>query len=349
MRPTRPERGRPVLSHANAPLTPAGRLRLIERCQHRPIAHVAAEAGVSRACLSKWKNRYDRLGEAGLIDQSSAPHTRPNRLDEQVVVRIEVLRRDRKLSARRITIELAADGITVSAATVGRYLVRLGINRRRHLDPTGESNRPPRRITARYPGHMVHLDVKKAGRIRRRRRLARPRPRIRPTPRHRPGQGRRCPARLRLPAFGHRRILPPGLHRSPAGREGHHRDRIPLPSPRVLRRPRHQPDQPRHHRQRRLLPGHSLQPHRGRGRTPPADRAVHASPQRQGRALPADPRRRTPLRPNLDLRSRPHRSPRGLEPALQLPSTPHRRREQAPSHTPSPRRHQRHELIQLVP
>lgn len=41
------------MHHANAPLTPEGRLRLIRRCQSRPIAHVAAEAGLSRACLSK--------------------------------------------------------------------------------------------------------------------------------------------------------------------------------------------------------------------------------------------------------------------------------------------------------
>lgn len=61
------------MSHANAPLTPAGRLRLIERCQDRPIAHVAAEAGVSRACLSKRKHRYETLGEVGLLDRSSAP------------------------------------------------------------------------------------------------------------------------------------------------------------------------------------------------------------------------------------------------------------------------------------
>ncbi|HSY16402.1 MAG TPA: leucine zipper domain-containing protein [Jatrophihabitantaceae bacterium] len=54
------------MSHANAPLAPAGRLRLIQRCEHRPIAHVAAEAGVSRQCLSKWKNRYATLGEIGL-------------------------------------------------------------------------------------------------------------------------------------------------------------------------------------------------------------------------------------------------------------------------------------------
>ena len=66
------------MTHANAPLTPAGRLRLVLRCEHRPIAHVAAEAGVSRQCLSKWKARYDDLGEAGLVDRASVPHrTRP--------------------------------------------------------------------------------------------------------------------------------------------------------------------------------------------------------------------------------------------------------------------------------
>lgn len=43
--------------HATAPLTPAGRLRLSQRCQTYPIAHVAAEAGVSHACLAKWVDR----------------------------------------------------------------------------------------------------------------------------------------------------------------------------------------------------------------------------------------------------------------------------------------------------
>ncbi len=51
------------MSHANALLTPAGRLPLVQRCRTRPIAHVAAEAGVSRQCLSKWKRRFDELGE----------------------------------------------------------------------------------------------------------------------------------------------------------------------------------------------------------------------------------------------------------------------------------------------
>lgn len=151
--------------HANAPLTPVGRLRLIERCQHRPIAHVAAEAAVSRQCLSKWKNRYDRLGEVGLLDRSSAPASSPTQIPGEVIVQIEALRRDKKLSARLITVELADQGIDVSQATVSRWLVRLGLNRRRDLDPTGELNRQPGRIIARYPGHMIHVDVKKVGRI----------------------------------------------------------------------------------------------------------------------------------------------------------------------------------------
>jgi hypothetical protein len=146
-------------------LTAAGRLRLVQRCQHRPVAHVAAEGGVSRQCLSKWKARYELLGEPGLADRSSAPHSSPGQLPEQVVARIEALRRDRKWSARLIAVELAAEGITVSAATVGRWLVRLGLNRRSHLDPGGVSNRVPGKITARYPGHMIHVDVKKVGRI----------------------------------------------------------------------------------------------------------------------------------------------------------------------------------------
>jgi transposase InsO family protein len=153
------------MSHANAPLTPEGRLRLVRRCVDRPIAHVAAEAGVSRQCLSKWKARYDELGEVGLLDRSSVPHASPTQLDPQVVAQIERWRRDHKWSAREITRELDRQGHRVSATTVSRWLVRLGINRRRDIDPGGSSNRAPGQIVARYPGHMVHLDVKKVGRI----------------------------------------------------------------------------------------------------------------------------------------------------------------------------------------
>jgi transposase len=117
---------------------------------------VAAEAGISRQCLSKWKNRYNALGEGGLLDRSSAPWVSPARLDAAVVAQIEVLRRERKWSARRIAIELNSQGVTVSATTVGRWLVRLGLNQRRYLDPAGDTFRIPRRITTRHPGHMVH-------------------------------------------------------------------------------------------------------------------------------------------------------------------------------------------------
>ncbi|TDQ04824.1 transposase IS481 family protein [Labedaea rhizosphaerae] len=119
--------------------------------------------GISRQCASKWVNRWRRYGEAGLLDRSSAPHHQPTATHAETVVRIERLRRDRKYSARRITLELASEGIVISVRTVSRHLVHLGLNRRRFLDPTGENNRAPQRIHARWPGHMVHLDVKKVG------------------------------------------------------------------------------------------------------------------------------------------------------------------------------------------
>lgn len=153
------------MPHANAPLTPAGRLRLIERCRTRPIAHVAAEAGISRACLSKWNKRYEQHGPDGLEDRSSTPWTSPGMLDAFVIDEIETMRREHKWSATRIATELALrHDVTVSPRTIGRWFERLGINRRRDLDPSGASNRQPAgKITARFPGHMVHLDVKKVG------------------------------------------------------------------------------------------------------------------------------------------------------------------------------------------
>lgn len=65
------------MSHRNARLSYEARLRLVQRCQHRPIAHVAAEMGVSRACASKWVNRWRRHGELGLHDRPSVPHHSP--------------------------------------------------------------------------------------------------------------------------------------------------------------------------------------------------------------------------------------------------------------------------------
>jgi len=67
--------------------------------------------------------------------------------------------------AERITDDLVSIGLVIDRRTVSRHLTRLGLGKRRFIDPGGENNRKPGKITARRPGHMVHLDVKKVGRI----------------------------------------------------------------------------------------------------------------------------------------------------------------------------------------
>ena len=151
--------------HRNAPLTVEGRQRLVERCRTRPIAHVAAEMGISRATASKWVNRHRRHGVLGLVDHSSAPARQPNATPGQLVARIESMRREHKWSASRIAFELRQEGTHVSRRTVTRLLAQFGLNRQRFIDPNGENNREVRKISAKRPGHMVHIDVKKTGRI----------------------------------------------------------------------------------------------------------------------------------------------------------------------------------------
>lgn len=153
------------MTHRNAPLTPEGRRRLIERCRSRPVAHVAAEMGISRVTASKWVNRYRRYGELGLLDRSSAPHRQPTATPGRLVDRIERMRHERKWSASRIAFELEQDGTPVSRRTITRLLAQLGLNRRRFIDPTGETNRESQQIIAARLGHMVHIDAKKVGRI----------------------------------------------------------------------------------------------------------------------------------------------------------------------------------------
>ena len=81
------------MTHANAPLSVEGRRRLIERCKTRPIAHVAAEMGISRACASKWVNRWRKHGHVGLLDRSSTPRCQPIATEPVVVQKIEAMRR----------------------------------------------------------------------------------------------------------------------------------------------------------------------------------------------------------------------------------------------------------------
>ena len=93
------------------------------------------------------------------------PHDNPTATPAEVIALIETWRREKKWSGQRITHELAELGFRINRRTVTRHLSRLGLGRRRFLDPDGELNRTPGRIHARWPGHMVHLDVKKVGRI----------------------------------------------------------------------------------------------------------------------------------------------------------------------------------------
>lgn len=152
--------------HRNAPLSIEGRRRLVLRCQTQPIAPAAAEMGISRSCASKWVNRHRRYGELGLQDRCSTPHRQPTATAASTVALVERLRRERKWSATRIAHELhTRHDIELSRRTVSRILVDLGLNRRRFIDPEGDSNRTARTIDARCPGHMIHVDVKKVGRI----------------------------------------------------------------------------------------------------------------------------------------------------------------------------------------
>jgi transposase InsO family protein len=133
----------------------------------RPIAHVAAEAGVSRQCLSKWYRRWLADGQDGLLDRSSQPHGSPRRTSLELTAQIERLRRDRKFGPARIAHELARQGRRIAASTVHRVLVRLGLSRLRDLDrPTGEPARAHPSYERQAPGELVHTDVKKLGIIR---------------------------------------------------------------------------------------------------------------------------------------------------------------------------------------
>jgi transposase InsO family protein len=145
--------------HGNAPMTPRGRMIMIERiASGRPIAHVAAEMGVARKTADKWWRRWVAEGEAGLEDRSSRPHRCPHQTPARVERRIVRLRQRRKLGPARI-----ASIVGLPSSTVHRVLCRHGLNRIAWMDrPTG---RVIRRIHTDRPGELVHIDVKKLGRI----------------------------------------------------------------------------------------------------------------------------------------------------------------------------------------
>jgi transposase InsO family protein len=145
--------------HGNARLTPLGRLTLVMRIEAgSPAAHVAEEMGVSRSTAYKWWHRWVDEGVDGLVDRPSVARSHPHKTSAALEAAISELRRTLKLGPLRIAARLG-----VPASTVHRVLVRLGMNRLAWMDrPTGEVIR---RITTSRPGELVHVDVKKLGRI----------------------------------------------------------------------------------------------------------------------------------------------------------------------------------------
>ncbi len=124
------------MAHANARLTPAGRLTLVQRVSaqpRRPIAHIAQEMGVSRTTAYRWWGRYQQLGQAGLVDRPSIPAHSPRRTTAHLEQRILGLRRRERLGPARIAARLG-----LPASTVHRVLVR------HQLNPVGVAGPPDR-------------------------------------------------------------------------------------------------------------------------------------------------------------------------------------------------------------
>jgi transposase len=149
------------MAHRNARLTVHGRRLLIARVigQGRPVAHVVKELGCSRATGYKWLARWRTEGDAGLHDRPSTAHHLPRKTPPTVEAAICQLRQDRKLGPRRL-----APLLGVPASTVHAVLTRHGLHRLAWLDrPTGK---PVRRYERQRPGELIHVDVKKLGRLR---------------------------------------------------------------------------------------------------------------------------------------------------------------------------------------
>lgn len=143
-------------AHENARTTPYSRMLIVTRLSEgHSLAEVAASLGITPRTVRKWRDRHAAEGAAGLRDRSSRPASSPTRLAAGVTAQIEALRRQRRsgpVIARKL-------GLAVS--TVGLELRRLGLSRLKALDPKPEIIRYERE----HPGELIHIDIKKLGRI----------------------------------------------------------------------------------------------------------------------------------------------------------------------------------------
>jgi transposase len=147
------------MAHANARLTQFGRLLLVQRITELgwPPAEAAESLGVSRATAYKWLGRYRSEGRAGLADRSSRARRCPHALPASQVRRVLAARRRRRHGPHRLAWQLG-----MARSTIYGVLARHGMSRLAHLDRTSGA---VVRYQREHPGELVHLDVKKLGRI----------------------------------------------------------------------------------------------------------------------------------------------------------------------------------------
>ena len=144
--------------HKNARLTPRGRELLVRHIVSGQTPEAAARAaGVCPRTARKWVVRFLAEGVEGLQDRSSRPHRLRKPTPQEIVEKVEALRRQR-WTGKQIAAELA-----ISPATVSRILKRLGLNRIAALEPA----EPVRRYERDHPGELIHIDIKKLGRFER--------------------------------------------------------------------------------------------------------------------------------------------------------------------------------------
>ena len=153
------------MPHANATLTERGRLKLAQCVVDDgwPLRRAAERFQVSPTTAKRWADRYRQLGAAGMVDRSSRPHRSPNRTRPPVERKILHLRRAKRLGPAAI-----AGRLGMHASTVHKVLVRHGVPKLACIDlATGQPIRrqEPRRYEHPTPGDLVHVDVKKLGRI----------------------------------------------------------------------------------------------------------------------------------------------------------------------------------------
>ena len=148
------------MSHRNSPLSELGRLRLA-RCvveEGWPLRRAAERFQVAVTTAARWAARYRELGAAGMADRSSRPHRSPNQTPTRTERRIIKVRVIRRWGPHRIGYLLG-----LHPSTVHRVLTRYGLAKLRWLDrPTG---RVIRRMTQTSCGELVHVDIKKLGKI----------------------------------------------------------------------------------------------------------------------------------------------------------------------------------------